>query len=115
MSITVTITDDWSDGKRQHVVGTLTFAGTYATGGEAITWSGFKIKSKLSPVLCQIEGIAGYHYEYVPSTKKVIVRGQEPTSSTAAVIALSEHAAATYVSAVSGDTVTFYAIFKQLT
>ena len=113
MSIAVVITDNFSEGKRQIVIGTLTFSGSYATGGEVVSWALGAIKSQRAPKNVQIEGIAGFKYEYVAATAKVIVRGYQPTDGTGGVIALPQIAAASYPAGVTGDTVSFLAIFGQ--
>lgn len=117
MAIAVTVSDKWDDGKRLHAVGTLAFSGSYATGGDTLSFAGL-VPASRAPVLVQVEGMAGFHYEVnlgsAINNSKVLVRGQEPTNATAGVIALTQLAAAAYPAGVTGDTVRFYAIFKLL-
>ena len=57
----LTVTNTWSDGKRQHVVGTIAIGATpltYATGGIAMSLADPKIKSSRSPILIQIKGLS---------------------------------------------------------
>lgn len=104
MAIAVTATDVWSDGKRQHVIGTLVFSGNYATGGEAISWAVSKIKSSRSPLIVRIEGKTAYLYGYDKAAAKIPIFAPGG----------AELAAAAYPGGVTGDTVNFYAIFDQL-
>ncbi len=56
MSLTLQIVDHWSDGKRIHVVGTLTPSGTYPTGGDVIPFNTAQvIKSNSAPIVVLID------------------------------------------------------------
>lgn len=76
------------------VLGTVTFSGSYATGGETVdlpaSWGGVK-----SVIAMFLNPTGGYVFEYVDSTKKVKAYRQ-----TAATSALVEVAAAVNVGAV---------------
>lgn len=110
-----TVTDQWFDTKRQNVVGTLAISAspaTYAPGGIVCNFLG-KIPSNRIPSFVQINGISGFTYAYVPGTDasnglvKVFVETAVGTNTP-----LSEHTTAAIVAGVSGDTITFEAIFK---
>lgn len=108
--ITVTVVNNWSDGKRQHVIGTLDFdTGDYAAGGIALTFNDPKIKSTKLRWL-DIKGLsAQYRYVYVASTGKVQVFDEHQTSGVQA-----ELAAAAVPAGVDTDVIDFYGIFDQL-
>lgn len=119
MSLAISVTESWFDGQRQHVVGTITPSGNYATGGDALDFtSQHKIKSPKGrvPTHVEIQGASGFAYRWVPGTDlatgKVKVLGQEPTNATVGVIALTELAAAAYPAGVTGDTIRFHAITR---
>lgn len=115
--IAATITDQWDDGKRIHVVGSLVFSGAYVTGGTAfdpvsapVVTAGSAVKTSKQPTFVQICGIAGFVYSYNPSSKKVMVY----TNTTgAADNALGEHTSTTVSTLVSGDTIRFYAVYPR--
>ena len=110
MAIAVTVTDTWSDGKRQHVIGTLAFTGNYVAAGEAITWNNTAIKSGTAPKWVTIKGAAaGFRYVYTKATKKVLIYSEDGVSGINA-----ELAAAAYPAEVTADIVDFWAVFDQL-
>lgn len=115
MPIAVTTTDFWHDSKRLHVIGTLVFSGTYPTGGDTISFSGIKgVLSSQPPVWGDVQGIAGFKYEFSVGTTlangKVLVRVE---AAVATNTPLAEHTNVAYVAGVTGDTVRFHAIFKM--
>lgn len=64
-AVTVAINDNWYDGKRQHVVSTLTVgSGNYLTNGLPVSWLLPLIKSATSPVWVMLLGIAGFNYAW---------------------------------------------------
>jgi hypothetical protein len=106
MSIAMTVTDHWSDTKRIHVLGTLTFGGTYPTNGDTPTIAAAeitKIKSPSAPILVEFSGLLGYLYLYNYATNKIKVI----VTSTGA-----ELGAGPYPSQPS-DVVHFHAIFHK--
>ena len=112
---TVTVTDKWFDGQRQHVCATVAISAstdTYATGGLVISFAG-QIPTNAIPSLVQIQGITGAVYGYSPQTTAndgkimVFVENTVGTNTT-----LTEHTAAAVASTVSGDTIKLYGIFK---
>lgn len=115
MPIAVVTTDSWHDSKRLHVVGSLTFSGSYATGGDALSWAGVKgVLSSLPPVECVVHGNSGHLYEFVFGT--TIANGLlmvRIATTTAGNVGLSQHSAAAYDATVTGDVVRFHAIFKM--
>lgn len=121
MAIAVAFTDVWTDGRRIHAIGTLTFSGNYAAGGDALAIraatgvSARNWKSRNDPTHVMIQGKAGHLYEYDAAAKKVLVRrNKNPADAGGADIPFPELAAAAYPAAVTGDTVTFYAVGKKV-
>lgn len=55
MSIAVTVTQHWSDGKKIHVIGTLAATGDYVTGGDTVDFGLQAIKSTKPPVFVYID------------------------------------------------------------
>lgn len=122
MAISATITqnspggDVEFSGKFFRVFGSITFSGSYATGGDtfdltAITkplgtsgipggYSGATI-----PLVIYIQGINGYSYSYVKGTTRA--NGKIKVSTTAN----TELAAGAYPAGVTGDTVVFEGLF----
>lgn len=117
MAVAATVTKEIDLGQAILQIGTLAFSGNYVAGGEVPTTSGRSgIRSKMTtkaPLSVKIDGKAGFEYEYDRANEKVLVRGQEPTSATAGVIALSQIAVAAYPAGVTGDVVDYTAIFPK--
>lgn len=122
MAIAVTFTDVWSDGRRLNAIGTLTFSGNYAAGGDSIDIKGtapqaggLRWFSSKDPSWVEVAGKAGYFFEYDAANKKLKVRQQiNPANAGGADIPLTELAAAAYPGALIGDVVTFFAVGKKL-
>lgn len=113
MANALTVNSQHRVGKRLMVSGSIALSGNYATGGEVVDFWASGVRSiDAKPEFMQIGGQAGFLYEYDKANGKVTVRGQEPTSATAGVIALSQLAAAAYPAAVSADVITFFALFR---
>lgn len=113
MANTLTVVSQHRVGKRLMVTGSIAFSGNYATGGDAVDFLAAGVRSIDSkPEFMTIAGKAGFYYEYDKANNKVIVRGQEPTSGTGSVIALSQLPAAAFPAGVTGDTITFFALFR---
>ena len=106
MALAVTVTKRIRMNNAMMVVGTITASGSYVTGGEALaltTLSGFL----RSPIKVEIEGIAGYKYEWDAANAKMLTRyGGAAVSNPMAQIP-----AAAYPAGVTGDTITFTAIY----
>lgn len=104
MSITATITDKWSDGKRQHVIGTLAFSGNYTTGGVAVDFAEAGVAALEPPVRVDIPAWRGYMFDYIPGTLATngLVRVR---AGTAGAVAFSTLTSST-VAVTPGGTVT---------
>lgn len=124
MAVAVAITAVDNGQFFEYVYGTLTVTGTYATGGDTLNFSGFdQIKSGQVPIQVYIQsqkgaGVSGFLYGFAAGTSlsncKFQVVGQQPTSATAGVIALSELAAGAYPAGITGDVIVFNAIFQRV-
>lgn len=108
MTIAVTVTNKWSDTKREHVIGTLVFSSTYAQGGQAITWVDPAIKSQRSVLRVEVDGKNGYQYAYDRANLKILIYQQNGVLGP-----LVEISNGAYPAGVTGDIVDFYAIFNQ--
>jgi hypothetical protein len=116
MALTFTLVDTWDDGKRVHVAGTVAASGNYSTSGDTLDLSTFPIvASTQAPVqgTAWMDGLAGYDYVFFPGTAlnngKVKIFQQGASAG-----AFPELAAGAYPAAITGDTITFYGIFKKL-
>ncbi len=116
MALAFSLVDTWDDGKRIHVSGTVTATGNYSTGGDTLDLSQFPvIASAQAPTqgTASMDGLAGYDYVFAPGTAmnngkvKLFAQG-------AAAGAFPELGAGAYPGAITGDTITFYGIFKKL-
>lgn len=73
MTITPTIVDQWSDGKRLFVVGTLTFAGAYVTAasGDPVSFANTSIQTTQVPTFFQVQPAnSGYDLGYTKGTTR---------------------------------------------
>ena len=116
MALAFTLIDTWDDGKRIHVAGTVAASGSYTTGGDTVDLSQFPIIGTTQPPIqgtAWMDGLAGYDYVFIPgaalNSGKVKIFQQGSGAG-----AFAELAAAAYPSAITGDTITIYAIFKKL-
>ena len=116
MALTFSLIDTWDDGKRVHVTGTAAASGNYSAGGDALDLSQFPIIAAAQAPLqgtAWMDGIAGYDYVFIPGSamnnNKVKIFQQAASAGP-----FPELAAGAYPSAVTGDTITLYAIFKKL-
>jgi hypothetical protein len=116
MSITVAVTDSWAEGRRFHAVGTITVdaATTYAAGGLSIGTAGnlgiAAIKAASPPIWVDLYGSAGFIYNYIPTTYKIMIFTNAAGGADGPLV---EHSAATCVAGVLADTIHFHAIFKR--
>ncbi len=116
MALTFTLVDTWDDGKRIHVSGTVAASGNYSTGGDTLDLSQFPvIGSTQAPIrgTAWMDGLAGYDYVFTPGSAMnngLVKIFQQGTSAGA----FPELAAGAYPAAITGDTITFYGIFKKL-
>jgi len=116
MALTFTLVDTWDDGQRIHVSGTVAASGNYTTSGDTVDLS-------LNPIIgstqaptqgtAWMDGLAGYDYVFYPGNAmnngKVKIFQQGASAGP-----FPELAAGAYPSAITGDTITFYGIFKKL-
>lgn len=116
MALTFTLVDTWDDGKRIHASGTVAASGTYASGGDTLDLSQFPILgSSQAPIqgTAWLDGLAGY--DYVFSAGSALNSGKVKIfQQGASAGAFPELAAGAYPGAITGDTITFYGIFKKL-
>jgi hypothetical protein len=118
-SIVVTVTDEMPlPGKGFLVMGTLAVdaaSDTYATGGLALGVAEFAgkvpVASGQAPKHLIATGIAGYVYEFKKATNRLQIRAQ--TNAAAEDAPLGELAASAIPAGVSGDTITFIALFDK--
>lgn len=116
MALAFTLIDTWDDGKRIHVSGTVAASGSYTTGGDTLDLSQFPIIAAAQAPLqgtAWMDGISGYDYVFTPGSAmnngKVKIFQQGSSAGP-----FPELAAGAYPSAITGDTITLYAIFKKL-
>jgi hypothetical protein len=116
MALAFTLVDTWDDGQRIHVAGTVAASGSYTTGGDTLDLSQFPLIASTQPPIQGtgwMEGSAGYDYNFLPgpamNNGKMKVFAQGTSAG-----AFPELAAAAYPGAITGDTITFYGIFKKL-
>jgi hypothetical protein len=116
MALTFSLVDSWDDGKRIHVAGTVAVSGNYATSGDTLDLSQFPILASTQPPIlgtAWMDGLAGYDYVFSPgaalNSGKVKMFQQGASAGP-----FAELAAGAYPGAITGDTITFYGIFKKL-
>jgi hypothetical protein len=63
-AILANVVDEWYDGKRHHVIGFLTFTGSYSTGGLALDFALAGIATELPPTWFDAPYYAGYFFQY---------------------------------------------------
>jgi len=108
MSLALTVTSQWWDGKKIHVIGTVVASGSYATNGDTINFSGLGIKSSQSPLRVDLISLNGYGLAFAPASPPAQATGKMRVNTTSN----TELAAGAYPAGVTGDTITFYAIFE---
>lgn len=118
MALAFTLVDFWQDGRRIHVAGTVAASGSYTTGGDTLDLSSIGalgVPATQPPIegTAWMDGLAGYDYVFAPGSainaNKVKVFQQASGAG-----AFAELAAGAYPAAITGDTITFYGIFKKL-
>lgn len=109
MATTVAVRSYWDDGKRVHVLGTVTFSGSYTTGGDSVSLTGLFPGQRSAAELVKIDGKSGYVYKFDRNNSKILVM-QAPATGTNP---LAEIPASAYPSGVTSDTVDFYAVAKK--
>lgn len=107
MTLTLTNTSRWFDGQRLHQVGNIVVTGSYVTpDGEVLALADPEIKSSRIPDFMIIQGQTGFTYAYIPNTNI-----NDGTMSV--YLAGAEAAAGLYPGGVTGDLITYHAIFKM--
>lgn len=106
MALAVNITNKIVAGSLLHVFGTITPSGSYVTGGEVPSWTA--LPTRKNPFYVHIDGKAGYVYTYDYANSKVMV-----FQCAAAANPMGQIPAAAYPGGVTGDTISFYAVFPQ--
>jgi hypothetical protein len=116
MALAFSLVDTWDDGKRIHVSGTVTATGSYVTSGDTLDLSQVPVIASTQPPIqgtAWMDGLAGYDYVFYPgatlNANKVKIFAQGTAAGP-----FPELAAGTYPSGITGDTITFYGIFKKL-
>ena len=116
MALAFSLVDTWDDGKRVHVSGTVAASGSYASGGDTLDLSQAPlIASASAPVqgTAWLDGLSGYDFVFAPGSAmnngKVKIFAQGTSAG-----AFPELAAGAYPGAITGDTITFYGIFKKM-
>jgi len=116
MALSFTMVDTWDDGRRIHVMGTVSASGGYATSGDTLDLSQNPNVASTQPPTqgtAWMDGLAGYDYVFYPGSAmnngkvKIFQQGS-------AAGAFSELGAGSYPGAISSDTITFYGIFPKL-
>jgi len=108
MSLAVTITKQWFDGKKIHVVGSIVASSTYATGGDALSFANLGIKSSQAPFWVKFNSLAGYGYTFSPNATPTQSNGLMRVNTAAN----TELGAGAYPGGITGDTIGFYALFE---
>ena len=93
------------DGKFYRAFGTIAASGSYATGGDALSFVGVvPVPNANKPAIVWVGGLNGYGYGYNKATGKIKVT---TTSNT-------ELAAGAYPAGITGDTIIFEALFPKV-
>lgn len=85
---------------------TVTLSGNYTTNGDACDFGPVIGLTNRQPDQVQVDGTSGWNYFYDLVNKKLVIRGQQPTSGTAGIIPLDEMANGAYPASASGDKIT---------
>ena len=98
------------------VRGTLVASGSYVAGGDTLDFSAKgDLPVSIAPRDVFIHGVAGFVYEFVRGTTLANSKVKVRVDGAGGVnVALGEHTAVAYVAGVTGDTITFLAIFDKL-
>lgn len=108
MSMTATINDQWSDGKRLHVIGTIAFSGNYAANGDTVDLIAAGVEAGSAPLRMTVESPDGYATH--------VTLGTDPSNNKVQLFsaANTEVAAGAMPAGVVAVTSQFEAIFNQL-
>lgn len=108
MALALTVNHRWSDGKRTHLICTVTASGNYVGGGDALNLA--EGLSQNPPISVDINGESTYLYQFNPGT--LSTNGLMLVRDLAA--AAAEIAAAGYPGGVTADVIKIHAIFDNL-
>ncbi len=99
--------DTWTDGQRLHYVRSLTFSGSYVTGGDSLSLNLQSIKSATVPFWASVRGQGGnkYFYAFIPGPAPATCKVKITDTTTGL-----ELAAGSYPNAILVDVVSLYAI-----
>jgi hypothetical protein len=117
MALAFSLVDTWDDGQRIHVSGTITATGNYATNGDTLDLSKVPVIASAQPPIqgtAWMDGLAGYDYVFSTGATLSTNKVKMFASAATAGAAFPELAAGAYPGAITGDTITFYGIFKKL-
>jgi hypothetical protein len=112
----VTVPDDrysFSTGSKYRVLGTMAISASpavYVTGGIVMSFFVPLIKASRTPIVVYVQGQSGYIYQYVPGADASLGL-LKIFQQSAATSALTEIPASAIPAGVSGDTITFDALF----
>ncbi len=115
---TPTVTQQWFDGKVLHAVGTISVSSAaYVNNGIPCSFAGLGIKGvSAAPIDVSVRGIAGFVYAYSNAAATqagglflIFVNNTGGTNA-----ALPQHTTATVVAGVTGDTISFHALFAPM-
>lgn len=100
-----------ADGMGIIITGKITPSGNYATGGDDLDFSKVAGITNRRPDFVIVAGMAGFVYQYDVANKKLLVFCNTAGGANAA---LGEHTAVGYVAGVTGDTITFLAVWLTI-
>lgn len=124
MPATLTVNQSWTDGKRLHVVGIISLAGNYVTGGIPLSLEVYGIPTSQPIVHSDITGKGGYYtnnvgtlyqYRYLPAPYTSSPTSPNPLANGLLRIydGATELSATTIPAGVLSDTIFFYGIFQK--
>lgn len=113
MAVSFTVKTQWTDTMKLHLIGNFAFSGNYTTGGDTINFGALStdtqpviVKSGSPPFWVDIAGQTTLLYNFVygltiNNSKIKIISGG------------AELAAGAYPGGVTGDTITYHAVFNK--
>ena len=105
MALAVAVTKRLKFNNGVMVIGTITASGSYTTGGEALAMTTLSGLTR-APLRVEIDGKAGFRYEWDSANAKMMVR-----QCAAAANPMAEIPAAAYPAGVTGDVIQFSAYY----
>ena len=67
MSVSAVITDQWSDGKRLHVIAAITFSGNYVAGGDTLDLGSAGVRSGSRPLYVDFSQLRQFELGFFPT------------------------------------------------